>query len=138
MEFDNIFKELTEITSRYSQVDGLHTTHIEDLHCYRMSELNIRLPVIYRPSFYVVQQGAKQTILNEEKLKYAQGQYLAVAVDLPLIGEVTKASKNEPYLCIQIDIDIQTMTEIAIKLDAKPTLPNKTEKGVFVGDMDNK
>lgn len=138
MKDENTFNKLAEIINRYSKCDGVNPTEIDGLHCYKMSELDIRLPVIYRPSIYVVAQGNKQVILGNEIFQYSQGKYLAVSVDLPLIGEVTEASKNKPYLCAQIDIDLQVMMELAIKLDAKPALVNKTEKGLFVGEMDEK
>lgn len=135
---DNMFRELTEIISKYSKCDGIHVTKVDGLHCYKMSKLNIRLPVVYRPSIYVVAQGNKQVILGNEVFQYTQGKYLAVSVDLPLIGEVTKASDDKPYLCAQIDIDMQVMTALAIKFDAEHTLPNKTERGLFVGGIDAK
>lgn len=138
MDNEKAINELTELIAQYAKCDGIHATNIAGLHCYKMSELNNRLPVIYKPSIYVVAQGNKQVILNKEVFHYAQGNYLAVSVDLPLIGEVTKASTNKPYLCAQIDIDMQIMTELAIKLQAQEALPNKAEKGVFVGNIDDR
>lgn len=132
---NDTFNELAKIINKYSNSDGIHSTPIDGLHCYKMSELNIRLPVIYRPSICVVIQGNKQVLLGDNIFKYEQGQYLAISVDLPLIGEVTKASINKPYLCAQIDIDISKMTELAIKLKTNRTPVNKTEKGLFVGNM---
>lgn len=138
MAIDNTLKELTEIINRYSKLDGIHTTMIDGLHFYKMSELNIRLPAIYRPSLYVVVQGNKQVILGDDLFQYSQGKYLAVSIDLPLIGEVTEASKHKPYLCAQIDIDMQVMTKLAIEINAKNPPPHKTQKGIFVDDMDAK
>lgn len=131
------FTELIEIINRHVEFDGINTTTINGLHFYKMSELNIRLPVIYRPSIYVVVQGNKQVILDNETFKYSQSKYLAVSVDLPLIGKVTTASKHKPYLCVQIDMNRQVMTELAIKLAATQKLSHKTTKGIFVGDMDD-
>jgi AraC-like DNA-binding protein len=133
---DNAFNELDEIINRYSKFDGVHATNIDGLYCYKMSSLNVRLPVIYRPSIYVVAQGNKQVTLDKEVFQYNRGEYLAVSVDLPLIGEVTKACKDKPYLCAQIDIDMIVMTELVVKLDSKAELPHRTVKGIFVGNMD--
>ncbi|MEP1384311.1 MAG: AraC family transcriptional regulator [Paraglaciecola sp.] len=133
---DNVFNELNEVIDRYSKYDGIHATSIDGLHCYKMSSLNVRLPVIYRPSIYVVAQGNKQVTLDKEVFQYTQGKYLAVSVDLPLIGEVIKASKDKPYLCAQIDIDMNVMSELVLKLDPKAELHHKTGKGIFVGNMD--
>jgi len=135
---DNTFDELIDIIDRYSKSDGIHATAVNGLYCYKMSELNIRLPVIYRPSIYVVMQGNKQVLLGNDIFQYRQGEYLAVAVDLPLIGEVTKASKQKPYLCVQIDIDTQLMTELAMKFDANTQKQYEASKGIFVGNTDSK
>lgn len=137
MEQENTFIELVEIMTKYSKNDGINNTKIDGLHCFKMSELHIRLPVIYRPSIFIVAQGSKQVLLEKEVFQYSQGQYLVVSVDLPLIGEVTTASQNKPYLCAQIDIDAQVMNEIAISLNSKKSLPSTTDKGIFVGDVNN-
>ncbi len=138
MNNNKSYNELAQLINKYSQCDGIHTTKIEGLHCYKMSAPNNRLPVVYKPSIYVVAQGNKQVLLNQEVFQYTQGNYLAVSVDLPLIGEVTKASISKPYLCAQIDIDMQIMTELALKLQAKDELPYKTEKGIFVGSINER
>jgi len=135
---DNTFDELIDIIDRYSKSDGIHATAVNGLYCYKMSKLNIRLPIIYRPSIYVVVQGNKQVLLGNDIFQYRQGEYLAVAVDLPLIGEVTKASKQKPYLCVQIDIDTQLMTELAMKFDANTQKQYEASKGIFVGSTDSK
>ncbi|MBU2923349.1 AraC family transcriptional regulator [Colwellia sp. 1_MG-2023] len=131
---DNVINEMKSIIDRYSLCDGIHATKIEGLHFYKMSSLNVRLPVIYRPSIYVVVQGCKQVSLNGEVFQYTNSKYLVVSVDLPLIGEVTSANKDKPYLCIQIDIDMKTMAKLVAELNLKAS--HKTGKGIFVGNMD--
>lgn len=133
---DNVLNEMKNIIDRYSLCDGIHATKIEGLHFYKMSSLNVRLPVIYRPSIYVVVQGSKQVSLNKEVFQYTHSKYLVVSVDLPLIGEVTNANKDKPYLCIQIDIDMQIMAKLVAELNLKAKDTYKTGKGIFVGNMD--
>ena len=131
--------ELVRIVNNYCQFDGIQSSDIAGLHFYKMFSLNVRLPVVYRPSIYMVVQGDKQVILNKEAFKYTRGQFLVVSVDLPLIGEVTKASKDEPYLCIQVDIDAQIMSELAVELNANNWSSNTKElnKSIFVGNTDS-
>lgn len=138
MNNDKSYNELANLINKYSKGDGIHTTEIEGLHCYKMSAPNSRLPVIYKPSIYVVAQGNKQVLLNQEVFHYTQNNYLVVSVDLPLIGEVTKASITKPYLCAQIDINMQIMTDLAMKLHVQDELTYKTEKGIFVGRINEK
>jgi len=53
---------------------------------------------IYEPAFAVVAQGAKRTMLGDKIFEYGAGKYLVVSVDLPIVGNVVRASNEEPYL----------------------------------------
>ena len=53
---------------------------------------------IYEPAFAVVAQGAKRTMLGDKVFEYGAGKYLVVSVDLPIVGNVVRASNEEPYL----------------------------------------
>jgi AraC-like DNA-binding protein len=53
---------------------------------------------IYEPAFAVVAQGAKRTMLGNKIFEYGAGKYLVVSVDLPIVGNVVRASNEEPYL----------------------------------------
>lgn len=75
-------------------------------------------------------------MLESEVFQYTQNKFLAVSVDLPLIGEVTEASDIKPYLCVQIDIEAQKMSELAMKLGPEIASASQSERGIFVGDMD--
>jgi AraC-like DNA-binding protein len=53
---------------------------------------------VYEPAFAVVAQGAKRTMLGDKVFEYGAGKYLVVSVDLPIVGNVVRASSEEPYL----------------------------------------
>jgi AraC-like DNA-binding protein len=54
--------------------------------------------VVYEPIFALVAQGGKRTVLADRVFDYGAGSYLVVSVDLPIIGQVSRASREEPYL----------------------------------------
>ena len=72
----------------------------------------MQLPSVYQPSICVIVQGAKQVLLEDEIYRYAPPQFLAVSVDLPLLGQVTEASAEKPYLCLAIDIDARQIADL--------------------------
>src|SRR5215212_9699544 len=89
-------QDLSALTSRHSAGDGMHPTAIKGLTCIRLSTPHRKLPHVYQPCICVIVQGRKQVLLEEEIYRYAPSQFLAVSVDLPLLGQVTEASVEKP------------------------------------------
>src|SRR5205809_2185907 len=104
--------EFTALVSKFAGADGMHPTAIGGLHCIKLSEPHVQVPTVYQPSICVIVQGAKQVLLEEEIYTYAPPQFLAVSVDLPLVGEAIDASAEKPYLCLAIDIDARTIADL--------------------------
>lgn len=67
---------------------------------------------VYRPSFCLVVQGAKTTIVGETPYRYAAGQCLLASVDLPVTARITQASAQVPYLALSLAIDPAVVTEL--------------------------
>jgi len=130
-------KELAALTAKLSSGDGIHSTAVSGLQWIRLSEPHLQLPHVYQPSICVIVQGAKQVLLEEEIYRYAPPQFLAVSVDLPLLGQVTEASAAKPYLCLAIDIDARQIADlIAQSGDASWSRAEVTSRGLFVGELD--
>lgn len=128
--------ELAGFIDKYSKDEGVNDTKIEGLHCFKVSDLNKRMPVVYRPAVYIIAQGRKQVLLENDLFRYAPGEFLAVSVDLPMLGQVTEASSTRPYLCVQIDLDLSQIAALATKLKNNARAASKTERGAFVGQAD--
>lgn len=131
------FRELLEIVSRHAAADGIHDTPIRDLHCVRMSDPSVAIPGVYDPCLCVVVQGSKQVLLGDEIYRYRPLHYLAVSVDLPVLGQVVDATVAEPYLCLKIDLDAHTLTEILSQSRSTQLTSAATPRGLFVGTMDD-
>ncbi len=129
-------KELGELIARFSSGDGVHKTAIDGLFPIKLSAPDMKLPSVYQPSICVIVQGAKQVLLGDEIYRYAPPQFLAVSVDLPLLGQVTEASAGKPYLCLQIEIDARTISELISQSGDASWSRGETSRGLFVGEMD--
>lgn len=130
------FAELAFLTARYSNGDGIHATAINGLRCIKLSAPNLKLPSVYEPSICVIVQGRKQVLLEDEIYQYAPPQFLAVSVDLPLLGQVLEASAERPYLCIQIQIDPRTIGELVALSEEHRGAYAESARGLFVGTLD--
>lgn len=129
-------QEMAGLVERFSNGDGIHASAIPGLHCIRLSAPHQQLPTVYQPSFCVIVQGAKQVLLEDEIYRYAPPQFLAVSVDLPLVGQVLEASVDAPYLCLAIDIDARQIADLIAHAEPAPTLRGQTPRGLFVGALD--
>jgi len=129
-------RELGALISKYSNGDGIHPAAIDGLQCIRLSAPHMQLPSVYRPCVCVIVQGAKQVLLEDEIYRYAPPQFLAVSVDLPLLGQVTLASAEQPYLCLVIDIDARQIADLIAQSGDASWSRGETARGLFVGELD--
>ncbi len=129
--------ELGSLIVKYSKGDGMHPAAVSGLHCIQMSAPNLELPHVYNPCVCVIVQGAKQVLLEEEIYRYAPPQFLAVSVDLPLLGQVTVASQEKPYLCLAIDLDARQIADLIAASGDAGWSRGETSRGLFVGDLDD-
>ena len=97
--------ELSGIIERYSGRDGAHATPIPGLTLYRgtgKSGINCGL---YKPALALISQGEKRVVLGDETFVYDQANYLVTSVVLPVLAQVTRATPEEPYLCLMFDLE---------------------------------
>jgi AraC-like DNA-binding protein len=58
-----------------------------------------------QPSACLLLQGAKQMLIGSEVVDYGPGDYVLTAVEMPVAGQVTAATKQAPYLGVRIDFE---------------------------------
>lgn len=133
MTTDEQQKELAAIVAQFSEDDGSTETAIPAVRCLKFSVPNAKIPDIYDPSLCVIVQGSKRVLLEDEIYHYSPSEFLAVSVDLPLIGQVIDASAEKPYLCLQILIDQRQLSDLITPLATE--MENKTPRGIFVGKV---
>jgi AraC-like DNA-binding protein len=75
------------------------------------------VPVLYRPIFCLVLQGAKQTCLGDEVVTFAQGQSVIVGLELPTYARVVEASRDRPYVALALQIDMTLIKELAAEIE---------------------
>jgi AraC-like DNA-binding protein len=128
--------ELVRLVDKFSSGNGIHSTAIDGVNCIRLNEINDRLPSVYTPSLCIIVQGKKRVLLEDEIYQYQPSEYLVASVDLPVIGQVIEGSKDKPYLCLQIELDLHQLAELIVQ--ARLPVNNKapSQRGIFVGDVD--
>lgn len=134
---DNLhLNRLKEMVAEFSKEDGFSPTAIPSLRTIRTCVTDVRVPGVYSPSVCMILQGEKDVFLNHEKYTYGPSKYLAISIDLPVIGQVTKASGKEPYLCLQLDLDTHIISDLLLQ-SPLPSIAEESTRGLFVGNLDS-
>lgn len=132
--------ELVSLASNFIMhhpaIDRLVKTPISGLVLMTSTEARLPRHIVFRPSLCVIVQGAKRLMLDDLSLDYAQGQALVVALEVPAIGHVTVASKAEPYIGINLDLDPVILQEV-IEVLEKPPRATDGSVGLFVADVND-
>jgi AraC-like DNA-binding protein len=95
------------------------------------------LPDVIEPTLSVVAQGAKETELNGRTFTYGPGQFLVVSVELPVIGHVTRATIEEPFLAFVLELRPEKIAALLLETAPAGTVRLAVEArpvGIAVSD----
>lgn len=95
----------SDLIARHVAGDGVHATAVPRLQLIRSIRPSEPLATLHDPALCIVTQGYKQVLLGERLYGYGAGQFLVVPVAVPVIGQVTEATAERPYLCFRLDLD---------------------------------
>lgn len=126
----------TFIDRTASEADGRFETPVPALSVSRVTHPVMPNHMIYRPTICVVVQGAKEIMVGDRVFEYGEMQSLIVTFEVPAVGQITKASKQEPYIGLNIDFDVTILREVMEAMEQPPRPVGDGAAGVFVQDFD--
>lgn len=127
--------ELAGLIERYCTMDGPNPTPIDGLSLFRASSTSTPICAVYRSVLAVAAQGTKHLSLADEAFQYDSRHYLITSVDLPVIGQITEASPERPYLCAVLDMDPHKIAELAGSMQLAPLPPGAGALGLGVSPL---
>src|SRR4029077_13058566 len=105
--------------------DGLTPTALSGVSVVCAPTTTAPLCAVAEPTVSVIAQGVKQTVLNGRAFTYGPGQFLVVSVDLPVIGHVTQADVEEPFLAFVLELRPERIA--ALLLETAPATASGAE-----------
>src|SRR5947209_13893635 len=96
-------EELVERIGRVISFDGT----VRPVQVFDLSACSVPMARVYgvvEPSLCVVAQGSKEFLLGESHYRYDPFHYLLVTVDLPNVGQVLEASREQPFLSLRLEL----------------------------------
>jgi AraC-like DNA-binding protein len=128
--------DLATLIARQITRTGMVSTSVPHLSLFRADAPTVPLPAVYDASLCLIAQGTKQVSLGGQSLTYDAAHYLLVSVDLPLVGHVTQASSDAPYLCCKIDIDQAALAELILAEGSRAPKADLPALAVYRSDDD--
>jgi AraC-like DNA-binding protein len=115
------YPELAALIARHTAEDGRLPTAIDSLFFGRSSSRTPPVHTSQQPCFALVAQGEKTLTIGEHTVRYGVGDFLLVALDVPVASCVTLATPAQPHLGIGIVIDTARLKELMGRVSAPPS-----------------
>lgn len=129
-------EELSQLIERHSGQDGVYESAIPSLFLIRRSQVTEPVYRVYKPSLCFIAQGLKEILLAQESFEYGPADYLISSMDLPVVGQVIKASPNAPYLSLKLEFTQSQILEVIHDSDIQITPKENTKRALFVGQIE--
>jgi AraC-like DNA-binding protein len=136
VEIYNQQLEIAKLIERYSEQDGVHPTAIPSLFLIRESIVTEPIARVNETSFCMILQGEKEVWLAEERYRYGPGNYIVASVDLPVTGQVIKASPDSPYLALKLEFTPNQILEVLSDSDIRVGQKKNAKRAMFVSKVE--
>lgn len=125
---------LARLLAAHAPYDGSFPLRVPGLHAIRRSRPSREMVrATITPALCIVAQGAKIVMLGREVYAYDASRMIAYAVDLPVAGQIVRASHREPFLALKVDLDPYRIAELALKAFPHGVPASQDTRGLFVG-----
>ena len=122
------------LVARYAPHDGVFPLRLPGTYALRRARISSEpVHATLGPSLCIVAQGAKVVMLGRDVLEYDPARMLVFAVDLPVAGQLTRASQKNPFLGFKLDLDRVRVAELATRVFPRGIPKASDTRGLYVG-----
>ncbi len=127
-------RNLANRIARYAPHDGVFPLRLPGTYALRRGRITSEpVHATLGPSLCIVAQGAKVLMLGREVLEYDPARMLVFAVDLPVSGQVIRASQSNPFLGFRLDLVPSRVAELAARVYPHGIPKPSDNRGLYVG-----
>lgn len=107
-----IRRELVRRIDAHTESDGTRATEIPGLRLYRRSAPTACVSATYEPRLIVFVQGEKRINLGKVTIVCDETTFLLTSIELPVVSQVTKATKDAPILALMLELEMPEVRRI--------------------------
>jgi AraC-like DNA-binding protein len=117
----DLLDELRSLIYRHAVGQRGHSVRLIDgVQISRLDEATEPTTGLTEPSVAIVASGFKRTFLNGVAYEYHAGQFLVASLDLPVVGQALKASRDEPFAVVSLRLEPLAIAPLLLET---PVLP---------------
>lgn len=125
--------ELADLIARHTQGEGVHASRIPRLDLVRICGPTGPVHSMHEQAVVFVAKGRKRVAIGEKTFTHAADQFLLVSLEVPVIGEVTDATVEAPYLCVRLHLNLAVIRELVMKREPGNQITEKPDLGLALG-----
>ncbi|MEK4156288.1 AraC family transcriptional regulator [Paenibacillus odorifer] len=129
-------EELARLIEHHSCQDEVYETAIPSLFVIRNSNVTEPVYRVYKPSLCFIAQGTKEIILAKDRFEYGPANYLISSMNLPVIGQIIKASPNAPYLSFKLEFTQSQILKVLNDSEFKLAPKENAKRAMYVGQIE--
>jgi len=126
--------ELARKIAAHIRSDGKEATAVPGLSLYRKSAQTECTSAAYEPELIVFVQGEKRINVGGTTLVCNGSTFLLTSVDMPVVSQVTRASREEPILAFMLKLEMPTVREILSQEEFHEPEAASGTRGMAVGE----
>jgi AraC-like DNA-binding protein len=126
--------DLARNIAAHLREDGIEATAVPGLSLYRKSSPTQCTSAAYEPALIVFVQGEKRINVGGTTLEVNESTFLLTSIDMPVVSQVTKASREEPILAMMLKLEMPTIREILSKEEFREPEAVSGARGMAVGE----
>jgi AraC-like DNA-binding protein len=127
-------KDLARKIAAHIRMDGKEATGVPGLSLYRKSAPTQCTSAAYEPELIVFVQGEKRINVGGTTLECNESTFLLTSIDMPVVSQVTKASREEPILALMLKLEMPMVREILSQEEFHVPEAVSATRGMAVGE----
>ncbi|MFM2477065.1 AraC family transcriptional regulator N-terminal domain-containing protein [Celerinatantimonas sp. MCCC 1A17872] len=135
MSFSNSLRQLAKCISDCAGVQNQVDLPIEGMLISRWEHLTNPASYTLNASICLIAQGQKQVILGEQNYNYDPQKFLVSSVDLPVMAHITRASTQEPFLGVVMQLDLQEIAQLITESKMSFAQSAQAQPGIGIGEL---
>ena len=113
---------LLDTVRRYAEAtadhNGIASTPIPGLLAVRATAPSGIVHAVSRPMVCLVLQGAKRVTMGPNSFDFGAGDSLLITADVPIVSQITRASRVAPYLSLVMELDYAVIADLSAEMKA--------------------
>ena len=116
--------------------DAKVATAIPFLSLMRVSQPTPVSRGVLKPSLCMILQGHKRVYVGDDVFDYGPGEFLLVSLELAGAGHIVSATRAQPYLLLNLELDPQELAAIVMEAGVDVTPAAQPLRAAFIGKAD--